>query len=61
MKRIRVISDSNLPTEDNSVKEKVFDWALSEAMRQNLDCIIGAGDLTACGSAADSTPLPDRL
>ena len=61
MKRIRVISDSNLPTEDNSVKEKVFEWALSEAMRQNLDCIIGAGDLTACGSAAAAERVWKKL
>lgn len=61
MKRIGVISDSNLPTEDNSVKEKVFDWALSEAMRQNLDCIIGAGDLTACGSAAAAERVWKKL
>ena len=67
MKRIGIIADSHLPETAETVKEKVFDWALSAAKQKQLDCIIGAGDLTSCGSYAaaeriwkklDSTGIP---
>lgn len=61
MKRFGVIADCHLPVEADTVKEKVFDWALAEAVRLKLDCIIGAGDLTSCGSSAAAERIWQKL
>lgn len=61
MKRIGIIADSHLPETAETVKEKVFDWALAAAKQKQLDCIIGAGDLTSCGSAAAAERIWKKL
>ena len=52
MMRLGIIADTHLPTADNTEKERVFDWALEEARRRKLDCLLGAGDLTSNGMFA---------
>lgn len=45
-----VIADLHLPDRTDTCKERVLDWALAEARRQDVSLIACAGDLTSIGT-----------
>lgn len=58
---IAVLADSHLPDADDTVKERVFDWALAQLAALQPDLLIAAGDLTAMGSIAASHRVREKL
>lgn len=59
--KIAAIGDLHLTGNPKSVKLRALDWALTEAERQNADCIIGIGDLTATGTRKQTEFLFERI
>ncbi|WP_294478038.1 TIM barrel protein [uncultured Victivallis sp.] len=59
--KIALLADLHLPDSERSVKEEVLDWALATAKRLHADRIVGAGDLTATGSAVSAKRLRSKL
>ena len=56
-----VFADLHLTDNPDSIKLIVLDWALSEARKECVECIIGIGDLTATGTAYQSDLLFERI
>ena len=61
MKKVAVLADMHLPDRTDTVKEPVFDWALAEAKRRGAELIVGAGDMTAMGTACAASRLVEKL
>ena len=59
--KIAVIGDLHLTDNPKSIKLKALDWALAEIERQNADCIVGIGDLTATGTIKQTAFLFERI
>lgn len=59
--KIALLADLHLPDSERSVKEEVLDWALETAKRLHAERLVGAGDLTATGSAASAKRLRAKL
>ena len=59
--KIAVIGDLHLTDNLKSIKLKALDWALAEIERQNADCIVGIGDLTATGTKKQTAFLFERI
>ncbi len=52
--KFALMGDLHLTDNPNSVKFSTVDWALAEAARQQVDAVVGFGDLTATGTAAQT-------
>jgi sugar phosphate isomerase/epimerase/predicted phosphodiesterase len=59
--KVAVLADMHLPDRTDTVKEPVFDWALAEAKRRGVELIVGAGDMTAMGTAGAASRLMEKL
>ena len=51
MKRYAILADSHLSAYIDSVQYDVFNWAVDEMKKMQLDGVIVAGDITALGEA----------
>ena len=52
--KFALLGDLHLTDNPESIRFKTVDWALAEAARQKVDAVIGFGDLTATGTAAQT-------
>lgn len=61
MTSLAVFADSHLPNSDQTVKDRVFDWALAQVQARKPDLLIAAGDLTAMGTRDAATRARRKL
>lgn len=59
--KIAVWADLHLTDRTETVKMQVFEWALSETLRQKADAIVCIGDLTASGNAFQCRAVLEKL
>ena len=59
--KIAVLADLHLTDRTETVKMQVFEWALSETLRQKADAIVCIGDLTASGNAFQCRAVLEKL
>lgn len=52
--KFAVLGDLHLTDNPQSIRFKTVDWALEEAARRQVDAVVGFGDLTATGTAAQT-------
>jgi|LSQX01.2.fsa_nt_gb Zn ribbon nucleic-acid-binding protein len=61
VRKVAVFADMHLPEREDTVKECVFDWALAEAARQDVDLLLGAGDMTSLGTLGAAKRLVSKM
>lgn len=58
---VAVLADLHLPDADDTVKEQVLDWTVSELKRSGAGLIAAAGDMTGTGSLQAARRLRKKL
>lgn len=59
--KFAIFADLHLPAATGTVTEDVFDWAIAEAGKRGAEAIVGAGDLTNCGTVSAARRLREKL
>jgi len=61
MTRIAILADLHLPDRDDTIKERVLDWALAECQRRAVSLIGLAGDMTSMGTELAASRFRAKL